>query len=85
MLVFSCDVLFVEATMVCLNHFGDLCACASADHCLHYRYTLTVLEEKLKLLKGRIGTYNQWVQKVEDVLSASDDDRLGDYLWHFIF
>lgn len=65
-----------EATMVCLNHFGDLCACASADHCLHYRYTLTVLEEKLKLLKGRIGTYNQWVQKVEDVLSASDDDRL---------
>lgn len=78
-------MFFVEATMVCLTHSGDLCSCAPAHRCLHYRYTLTVLDEKLKLLKGRIGTYNQWVQKVEDVLSASDDERLGAYLWHFIF
>ncbi|CAG0897430.1 unnamed protein product [Cyprideis torosa] len=63
--------------LVCLNHSKLLCDCEPGKHILRYRFTLDELKSQLRSLKTVAESFDKWLKRVEDSLSADDDDRLS--------
>lgn len=57
--------------LVCLHHVEELCACAMQDKCLRYRYSLEDFPALLYGVKLRAQSYDTWVNRVTDALTAS--------------
>ncbi|KAE8613560.1 hypothetical protein XENTR_v10007759 [Xenopus tropicalis] len=57
--------------LVCLNHAEELCSCPMQNKCLRYRYSLEDLPSLLYGVKLRAQSYESWVNRVTDALSAS--------------
>ncbi|KAG8438493.1 hypothetical protein GDO86_004891 [Hymenochirus boettgeri] len=57
--------------LVCLSHPDDLCSCAMQNKCLRYRYSLEDLPTLLYGVKSRAQSYESWVIRVTDTLSAT--------------
>ncbi|MEJ1279868.1 hypothetical protein NN561_010805 [Cricetulus griseus] len=57
--------------LVCLYHPTDLCSCPMQNKCLRYRYPLEDLPSLLYGVKVRAQSYDTWVSRVTEALSAS--------------
>nr|XP_023404479.1 lysine-specific demethylase 5A [Loxodonta africana] len=57
--------------LVCLYHPTDLCPCPMQKKCLRYRYPLEDLPSLLYGVKVRAQSYDTWVNRVTEALSAS--------------
>ena len=57
--------------LVCLYHPTDLCPCPMQKKCLRYRYPLEDLPSLLYGVKVRAQSYDTWVSRVTEALSAS--------------
>uniref|UniRef100_A0A5F8G2F8 [histone H3]-trimethyl-L-lysine(4) demethylase n=1 Tax=Monodelphis domestica TaxID=13616 RepID=A0A5F8G2F8_MONDO len=57
--------------LVCLYHPADLCPCPMQKKCLRYRYPLEDLPSLLYGVKVRAQSYDTWVSRVTEALSAS--------------
>ncbi|EDM02036.1 rCG29703 [Rattus norvegicus] len=57
--------------LVCLYHPTDLCSCPMQNKCLRYRYPLEDLPSLLYGVKVRAQSYDTWVNRVTEALSAS--------------
>nr|XP_054751747.1 lysine-specific demethylase 5A-like isoform X1 [Lytechinus pictus] len=62
--------------LVCIHHVDKLCECQSSKHCLRYRYTLDELPAMLHNLKIRAESFDNWANKVQNALKASQDSKL---------
>ncbi|XP_075458456.1 lysine-specific demethylase 5A isoform X2 [Ascaphus truei] len=63
----SCDA----ERLVCLHHPGELCPCPMQNKCLRYRYSLEDLPSLLHGVKSRAQSYDTWVSRATEALSAS--------------
>ncbi|XP_036157447.1 lysine-specific demethylase 5A isoform X8 [Myotis myotis] len=57
--------------LVCLYHPTDLCPCPMQKKCLRYRYPLEDLPSLLYGVKVRAQSYDTWVSRVTEALSAN--------------
>ncbi|PKU36570.1 lysine-specific demethylase 5a isoform x2 [Limosa lapponica baueri] len=57
--------------LVCLYHPSDLCPCPMQKKCLRYRYPLEDLPSLLYGVKVRAQSYDTWVSRVTEALSAN--------------
>uniref|UniRef100_A0A8C2UC94 Lysine-specific demethylase 5A n=1 Tax=Coturnix japonica TaxID=93934 RepID=A0A8C2UC94_COTJA len=57
--------------LVCLYHPSDLCPCPMQNKCLRYRYPLEDLPSLLYGVKVRAQSYDTWVSRVTEALSAN--------------
>uniref|UniRef100_A0A670JLC7 [histone H3]-trimethyl-L-lysine(4) demethylase n=1 Tax=Podarcis muralis TaxID=64176 RepID=A0A670JLC7_PODMU len=57
--------------LVCLYHPNDLCSCSMQKKCLRYRYPLEDFPSLLYGVKVRAQSYDTWVSRVTDALSAN--------------
>ncbi|XP_077123127.1 lysine-specific demethylase 5A isoform X1 [Ranitomeya variabilis] len=57
--------------LVCLHHVEELCACPVQSKCLRYRYSLEDFPALLYGVKLRAQSYDTWVGRVTDALTAS--------------
>ncbi|XP_005637389.2 lysine-specific demethylase 5A isoform X1 [Canis lupus baileyi] len=57
--------------LVCLYHPNDLCPCPMQKKCLRYRYPLEDLPSLLYGVKVRAQSYDTWVSRVTEALSAN--------------
>ncbi|XP_073400283.1 lysine-specific demethylase 5A isoform X2 [Dendrobates tinctorius] len=57
--------------LVCLHHVEELCACPVQSKCLRYRYSLQDFPALLYGVKMRAQSYDTWVGRVTDALTAS--------------
>ncbi|KAM9276433.1 lysine-specific demethylase 5A isoform 3-T3 [Cariama cristata] len=57
--------------LVCLYHPADLCPCPMQKKCLRYRYPLEDLPSLLYGVKVRAQSYDTWVSRVTEALSAN--------------
>ncbi|ETE71964.1 Lysine-specific demethylase 5A [Ophiophagus hannah] len=57
--------------LVCLYHPNDLCSCPMQKKCLRYRYPLEDFPSLLYGVKIRAQSYDTWVSRVTDALSAN--------------
>ncbi|XP_053321235.1 lysine-specific demethylase 5A isoform X2 [Spea bombifrons] len=57
--------------LVCLYHPEDLCSCPMQNKCLRYRYSLEDLPALLHGVKLRAQSYDIWVSRVTEALTAS--------------
>lgn len=57
--------------LVCLHHLEELCTCAMPNKCLRYRYSLEDFPTLLYGVKLRAQSYDTWVNRVTDALTAS--------------
>ncbi|KAL7982263.1 hypothetical protein Chor_009861 [Crotalus horridus] len=57
--------------LVCLCHPNDLCSCPMQKKCLRYRYPLEDFPSLLYGVKVRAQSYDTWVSRVTDALSAN--------------
>lgn len=70
----SCD----PERLVCLYHPADLCSCPMQKKCLRYRYPLEDLPSLLYGVKVRAQSYDTWVSRVTEALSANFSHKKGD-------
>ncbi|XP_069619062.1 lysine-specific demethylase 5A isoform X2 [Ranitomeya imitator] len=57
--------------LVCLHHVEELCDCPVQSKCLRYRYSLEDFPALLYGVKLRAQSYDTWVGRVTDALTAS--------------
>lgn len=57
--------------LVCLHHGEELCSCPMQDKCLRYRYSLEEFPALLYGVKSRAQSYDTWVSRVTEALTAS--------------
>ncbi|XP_018431943.1 PREDICTED: lysine-specific demethylase 5A [Nanorana parkeri] len=57
--------------LVCLHHGEELCSCPMQDKCLRYRYSLEDFPALLYGVKSRAQSYDTWVSRVTESLTAS--------------
>ncbi|KAM5170598.1 lysine-specific demethylase 5A isoform 2-T2 [Mantella aurantiaca] len=57
--------------LVCLHHGEELCSCPMQDKCLRYRYSLEDFPALLFGVKSRAQSYDTWVSRVTEALTAS--------------
>lgn len=57
--------------LVCLHHSEELCSCPMQDKCLRYRYSLEEFPALLYGVKSRAQSYDTWVSRVTEALTAS--------------
>ncbi|KAM8973595.1 lysine-specific demethylase 5A isoform 2-T2 [Pelodytes ibericus] len=57
--------------LVCLSHPEDLCSCPMQDKCLRFRYSLEDFPLLLHGVKSRAQSYDTWVNRVNESLTAS--------------
>ncbi|XP_028910355.1 lysine-specific demethylase 5A isoform X2 [Ornithorhynchus anatinus] len=57
--------------LVCLYHPADLCPCPMQKKCLRYRYPLEDLPSLLYGVKVRAQSYDTWLNRVTEALSAN--------------
>uniref|UniRef100_A0A803TG81 Lysine-specific demethylase 5A n=1 Tax=Anolis carolinensis TaxID=28377 RepID=A0A803TG81_ANOCA len=57
--------------LVCLYHPNDLCSCTMQKKCLRYRYPLEDFPSLLYGVKVRAQSYDTWVSRVTEALSAN--------------
>ncbi|XP_056373831.1 lysine-specific demethylase 5A [Hyla sarda] len=57
--------------LVCLHHVDELCACPVQNKCLRYRYSLEDFPALLYGVKLRAQSYDTWVSRVTEALTAS--------------
>jgi len=63
--------------LVCLYHPTDLCPCPMQKKCLRYRYPLEDLPSLLYGVKVRAQSYDTWVSRVTEALSANFNHKKG--------
>uniref|UniRef100_A0A8C0BKL0 Lysine-specific demethylase 5A n=1 Tax=Buteo japonicus TaxID=224669 RepID=A0A8C0BKL0_9AVES len=63
--------------LVCLYHPSDLCPCPMQKKCLRYRYPLEDLPSLLYGVKVRAQSYDTWVSRVTEALSANLNHKKG--------
>uniref|UniRef100_A0A8C5PBT0 Lysine-specific demethylase 5A n=1 Tax=Leptobrachium leishanense TaxID=445787 RepID=A0A8C5PBT0_9ANUR len=57
--------------LVCLYHPEDLCSCPIQNKCLRFRYSLEDFPSLLHGVKSRAQSYETWVNRVTEALTAS--------------